>query len=346
MEIDLLGQMQKIHAYERGHWAFQVIQTGLRFGLLQALNDSPDGYTPEALSVHLMLHEPFLLIWCRTAYHFELLDVDPSGRFRLQPHLDQALGLDAFSSPFGGQGRVRSEEGFPLFQENDPFSLFVRTGKPVGRPSWRDIMGRRFPATRNLIVLFDSKVFPEGRTLEKRLHEGCRLLEIGCGGGDLLLALARRYPKSRFVGVDPDESAVGEAEEAAESLGLSERLSFLPQGGEETDFIEAFDVVLMVLTLHEIRPDLRPQILAKAFQAMKPGGDLCIIDYPYPGHLEDFRNPRFEYGIIEQYFEAPYGIIHLPAEEQERLLKLTGFQDIKRCFLGEGEKLDGIFARK
>ena len=71
-----------------------------------------------------------------------------------------------------------------------------------------------------------------------------------------------------------------------------------------------------------------------------------ILDYPYPGRLEDFRNPRFDYGIIEQYFEAMGGIVHIPEEEQDELLSKAGFKTIERMTVGDGGMLDFITARK
>jgi len=345
MENDWITQIRKIRTYERGYWAFQVIQTGLRFGLLQTLSEAGKG-TPEELAVKLMLYAPFVRIWCRTAYHFEILEGDDSGFFGLPPYLDQALGLDAWPVPFrrGKNGGLLN--GYSFVQGNDPFGLFVRTGKRVCFHPFSETTPGRFPATRNLIAVFESMLFPYEHRLKGRLVQGCRLLEIGCGRGDLLLALAGRYPTCRFVGVDPNGSAVGEAEEAAEALGLTDRVSFLSLGGEDMEFLEDFDLILMVLTLHEILPEVRPRLLAQAYKALNQQGELWILDYPYPGRLKDFRNPRFEYGIIEQYFEAPFGIVHLNAEEQEGLLQETGFRAITRRPLGEGDKLDFLTARK
>ncbi len=102
----------------------------------------------------------------------------------------------------------------------------------------------------------------------------------------------------------------------------------------------------MVLTLHEILPEVRPEALMKTFQALKKGGRLLILDYPYPGRLEDFRNPRFDYGIIEQYFEAMGGIVHIAEEEQDELLSRAGFKTIERMPVGDGGMLDFITARK
>lgn len=71
-----------------------------------------------------------------------------------------------------------------------------------------------------------------------------------------------------------------------------------------------------------------------------------ILDYPYPSRLEDFRTPRYDYGIIEQYFEAMGGIVHIAKEEQDELLSNAGFKTIERMPVGDGGLLDFITAMK
>ena len=48
----------------------------------------------------------------------------------------------------------------------------------------------------------------------------CRLLEIGCGEGVQLLALAMAYPDSEFIGVDMSHAAIARGEVARTALGL------------------------------------------------------------------------------------------------------------------------------
>src|SRR5262249_46225206 len=48
----------------------------------------------------------------------------------------------------------------------------------------------------------------------------CRVLEIGCGTGGNLIAMALALPASRFVGLDLAESAVDVARQDAGALGL------------------------------------------------------------------------------------------------------------------------------
>ena len=91
-EINAKAQMAKVRGFEKGFMATHLINLGARLGVFEALLEEKDGLTVPVLAAKLGVHEPYLKIWCQTAYHFELLDSDAEGRFMLQPFLDEILG--------------------------------------------------------------------------------------------------------------------------------------------------------------------------------------------------------------------------------------------------------------
>lgn len=62
--------------------------------------------------------------------------------------------------------------------------------------------------------------------LETRHPSGARILEIGCGPGLNLLALAARWPGSRFIGIDQSAGAIHLANSLADAAGLG-NITFL-----------------------------------------------------------------------------------------------------------------------
>ncbi|MGH2605170.1 MAG: class I SAM-dependent methyltransferase, partial [Anaerolineales bacterium] len=64
------------------------------------------------------------------------------------------------------------------------------------------------------------------------IHPGHRVLEIGCGTGNLAILLKRTHPEAEVVGLDPDPKALDRARRKAEGkaasvefdLGFSEEL--------------------------------------------------------------------------------------------------------------------------
>ena len=344
-EITILDQIAKVRSFEKGHRATQVINTGFRFGMLDALAESLEGLTVPDLALKLMLYEPFLKIWCQTAYHFEILDCDERGRFRLQPFLEEILGLDMSFRPHP-QREERPTGDTQFDGTNDPLFEYIRTGRPTytGKSPLTSFAASR--GTRSIFTIFLSMIFPNHDHLKALLEKGCAFLDVGCGSSHLILEFARLFKKSLFTGIDPDIYGIENAERLISELGLGDRVTVENISGEEIKFCEVFDLAGMILTLHEILPEIRQEALSRTFQALKKGGRLLILDYPYPGRLEDFRNPRFDYGIIEQYFEALGGIVHIAEEEQNELLSRAGFKTIERLPVGDGGMLDFITATK
>jgi hypothetical protein len=70
-----------------------------------------------------------------------------------------------------------------------------------------------------------------------------------------------------------------------------------------------------------------------------------VLDFPYPDRLEDFRIPRYDIGVVEQYFEAACGVVHLGATEQDEILEQGGFVEVQRADIGGG-MFDFITATK
>jgi hypothetical protein len=92
-EVSPKSQMTKIRNYEKGFMATHLINIGAKVGLFEKLRENKEaGLSVNELARGLGLHEPYLKLLCQTAYHFEILDCDHQGKFRLQPFFDEILG--------------------------------------------------------------------------------------------------------------------------------------------------------------------------------------------------------------------------------------------------------------
>jgi len=100
----LQEQTDLLRAYRSGFQAAHVIATGLQLGLFEQLASRPQGVTYQALAQGTGYHAPYVRVWCSTAYHYHLLEVDEIGRYRLAPHMDGLLddrtNLDSLASLF------------------------------------------------------------------------------------------------------------------------------------------------------------------------------------------------------------------------------------------------------
>lgn len=334
-EITVGSQWAKVRSFEKGFFATHLMNLGAKLGVFEALYEAKEGMTIPDLASKLKLHEPYLKILCQTAYHYEILDCDNQGRFRLEPFLDEILGDRshyrnylaniAMSVDFIGKG-LSAEEALDYF----------RTGRTLETPYTKEFSKIAYETTKNTFLLFLSRILPKNEHLNQMLERGIKFLDIGCGRGDLIIQLAQNFQNSVFVGVDPNPNGIGEAKNTILQLGLEKRVSLENIGGDGLPYSDEFDMISMVVTLHEIPPDVRVKVVEKTYQALKSGGQLIILDFSYPSKLEDFRNPAYDYGVLDQFYEAVAGIVHLNVREQNELLTEVGFKDIRRMAIGRG----------
>jgi ubiquinone/menaquinone biosynthesis C-methylase UbiE len=117
----------------------------------------------------------------------------------------------------------------------------------------------------------------------KRVHEtliaeaelaGCRrVLEIGCGTGNLTVMAKHAHPHLEVLGCDPDPRALDRARRKATDVrfeqGYAERLPF-PDG--------EFDRVLSSMMLHHVGADAKNAAATEVFRVLRPGGSLHLVD--------------------------------------------------------------------
>jgi len=128
-------------------------------------------------------------------------------------------------------------------------------------------------------ALYDALLAPAAlRAAEPVLDEvastaphGGRVLDVGCGGGQVLVALAQRRPDLVLTGLDPSGRLVGAARHRAGGARVVR--------GSATDlpFTDAaFDVVLALFSLKEW-PD-RDRGVREAARVLAPGGRLLVAE--------------------------------------------------------------------
>jgi ubiquinone/menaquinone biosynthesis C-methylase UbiE len=105
-----------------------------------------------------------------------------------------------------------------------------------------------------------------------------RVLEIGCGTGNLAILIKRLNPAAQVVGLDPDPKALARARRKAKRRGAA--IQFDQGFSEELPYPDAsFDRVFSAFMLHHVRSDAKPDSLREAFRVLKLGGSLHLADF-------------------------------------------------------------------
>jgi ubiquinone/menaquinone biosynthesis C-methylase UbiE len=118
---------------------------------------------------------------------------------------------------------------------------------------------------------------------QAELDSAGRVLEIGCGTGNLALLVKRLHPDLAVVGLDPDAQALARAGRKARHAGLTLELD---RGfADELPYPDgSFDRVLSSLMFHHLEADLRLASLRDVLRVLRPGGSLHLMDFGGDSH--------------------------------------------------------------
>ena len=114
-----------------------------------------------------------------------------------------------------------------------------------------------------------------------KLSKGQKVLDMGCGRGDLTIALARSG--AEVVGVDYSEDAVKIAQDTVGKLDrdIAEKISIVQSDATALDFPdEVFDSIYMLDIVEHLYPKQLFDCFAECFRILKPNGSLIVHTSP------------------------------------------------------------------
>lgn len=154
----------------------------------------------------------------------------------------------------------------------------VRTGRPVEDPARHlgDDPGR----TRRFALAMHGRALGIGRCVIPLLDlRGCRrLLDLAGGPGTYAVLLAEAYPELHCVTIDlPAISAV--ASELVARSAAAARVACRPGDYHHDSYGPlSYDAVTIFGALHQESPASIRAIVRRAFEALKPGGQIHVLD--------------------------------------------------------------------
>ncbi len=149
-----------------------------------------------------------------------------------------------------------------------------------------------------------------------RVH---RILDLGCGAGQLTTTLAQVYPAAQVIGVDNDPRAITKARSRAQESKRN-NVEFVVGDIEVGLPSGPFDLIYASLVLLHIRDYAR--VVQAAYAALTPGGLLWVKDLhpaietalPHPSYQ---RAMSLTYATLQAIGAHPYLGTELPSRLQE-----------------------------
>jgi ubiquinone/menaquinone biosynthesis C-methylase UbiE len=109
------------------------------------------------------------------------------------------------------------------------------------------------------------------------LQDHGEAVDLGCGPGHLVLALARRAPGLHLTGVDLSENMLVDAQLSAVQAGLGDRVDFRLGNVEKIPFPDqSLELVISTFSLHHWSDPVK--VLNEIDRVLKPGGAFYIFD--------------------------------------------------------------------
>jgi SAM-dependent methyltransferase len=169
--------------------------------------------------------------------------------------------------------------------------------------------------------------------------ESCRVLELGCGDGANLTAMASALPNSRFVGIDLATEPIRRGKEMLGALGLGNvdlqagDIIEVALGGARFDYIIAHGLYSWVPS------PVRNRILEICREHLAPQGMAFVSYNAYPGnHLRDLARGMMQYHARNftnplQQIRQARGLLQLvsQARREPDLFHRVAEQEFERC---------------
>lgn len=308
-----------------GFWASKTLLSAVELGLFTELAKGPA--PAAALSERLGLHARGTRDFLDALVSLKLLERDAAGRYYNAP--EAATFLDrARPSYMGGLLEMAGARLYPFWGS---LTEALRTGQPQNeaRSGGDDFFGALYSDPQRLegfLSAMSGLSLGAARAIARQFpwDDYKTFADVGGAQGGLPVQIALAHPHLTGVNFDlPEVRPVFEKFVAAH--GLSDRLSFRP-GDFFKDAMPRADVLVMGHILHDWNLEQKRALLAKAYEALPPGGALIV----YEALIDDERREN-TLGLLmslNMLIETPGGFDYTGADCR-RWMREAGFRETR-----------------
>lgn len=152
-------------------------------------------------------------------------------------------------------------------------------------PRFHEVMAE--DSAQTVVSGLKTHILPLVEGLTDQLEAGIDVLDIGCGRGKALLAMAKQYPNSHFTGIDLSTEAIEQARTEAENARLT-NVRFLIRDLSDFDTCSAPQSYDFVTSFDAIHDQARPQsVLNGIYRTLRSGGIYLMQDIKASSKLEN-----------------------------------------------------------
>lgn len=175
------------------------------------------------------------------------------------------------------------------------------------------------------------------RSIPPDLPENLKILELGCGTGELTKKLCERYPKAHIVALDYSSRMLAVCREKLKSFG--DRVRLIEGDFSHTEFPRDCDVVISTLAIHHLTDPHKLELFQKIYKVLKRegwfvNGDVVLFESSRHTFLQDqVRSEHasaqgIDINTLDAETHAGTGDNLSTLKTQLRLLEIAGFHAI------------------
>ncbi len=264
------------------------------------------------------------------------LEYDPVSRlFALPPAHEPVLAQEGGPFFFGGTHQML----LGMLTTVGLLEKAFRTGNGIPMSAYDENTWEGIE--RDMAGIYEAKLLkewiPAVPDVQAMLESGVQVADIGCGSSRVLIMLAKVFPKSRYVGLDPFEPLIERARANAKAAGVSDLVRYEVLDNSigipgQYDLVTTFNVV------HEASNPL--ELLRMIRKSLRPGGRYICVDVKCEEALENnvgaFATLRYGFSLLycmstslAEGTEDALGTMGLHEGKMRELCRKAGFSEVK-----------------